>query len=85
MPDDSMAVQVTIYLTEGDKWKNRPLHMEILNYLREENVFAATLLHAIGGFMGRQRVKTASLVDAGGKLPLVLVFVDTDQHVKRAS
>jgi PII-like signaling protein len=79
----SMAVQVTIYLTEGHKWKNRPLHMEILNYLREENVFAATLLHAIGGFMGRQRVKTASLVDAGGNLPLVLVFVDTDQHVNR--
>jgi len=82
MPD-AMAVQVTIYLTEGDKWQNRPLHMEILNYLREENVFAATAIHAVGGFLGRQRVKTSHLVDAGGKLPLMIIFVDTDEHVNR--
>ena len=78
-----MAVQVTMYLNESDKWKNRPLHMEILNYLREENVYSATVFHAVAGFFGRQRVKTASLVDAGGKLPIVLVFVDTDEHVGR--
>ena len=82
MPD-AMAVQVTIYLTEGDKWQNRPLHMEILNYLREENVYAATAVHAVGGFLGRQRVKTSHLVDAGGKLPLLIIFVDTDEHVNR--
>jgi PII-like signaling protein len=82
MPD-AMAVQVTIYLTEGDKWKNRPLHMEILNYLRDQNVFSATAVHAVGGFLGRQRVKTSHLVDAGGKLPLIIIFVDTDEHVSR--
>lgn len=35
------------------------------------------------GFTGRQRVHTSTLVDAGGKLPLVLTFVDTDEHVQR--
>ena len=82
MPN-AVAVQVTIYLTEGDRWQGRPLHMEILNYLREENVFAATAVHAVGGFLGRQRVKTSHLVDAGGKLPLMIIFVDTDEHVNR--
>ena len=38
---NGMAVQVTIYLQEDDKWQRRPLHMEILNFLREENVYAA--------------------------------------------
>jgi PII-like signaling protein len=82
MPN-GMAVQVTIYLNEADQWHRRPLHMEILNYLREENVYAATALHAVAGFLGRQQVKTSSLVDAGGKLPVVIVFVDTDEHVSR--
>jgi PII-like signaling protein len=82
MPNE-MAVQVTIYLNESDKWQNRPLHMEILNYLRHENVFSAVLLHAVGGFIGRQRVHTSHLVDAGGKLPVVLIFVDRDEHVNR--
>jgi hypothetical protein len=33
-----MAVQVTIYLNEADQWHRKPLHLEILNYLRKENV-----------------------------------------------
>ena len=48
-----MAVQVTIYLTEGDSWHHRPLHLEILKYLREENVFGAVAFHAVAGFLGR--------------------------------
>lgn len=82
MPD-TMAVQVTIYLNEADQWERKPLHLQILNYLRTENVFAAIAFHAVGGFLGRQRVKTAHMVEAGGKLPVVLTFVDTDEHVQR--
>jgi PII-like signaling protein len=78
-----MAGQVTIYLNESDKWQGKPLHLCILNFLRDENVFAACGFHAIAGFMGRQRVKTSHLVDAGGKLPVVIIFVDTDEHVSR--
>jgi PII-like signaling protein len=78
-----MAVQVTIYLNQADEWQRRPLHIELLNYLRQENVAGATVLHAVAGFNGRQRVHTSTLVDAGGKLPLVLTFVDTDEHVQR--
>lgn len=78
-----MAVQVTIYLTEGDSWHYRPLHLEILKYLREENVFGAVAFHAVAGFLGRSKVRTAHLIEAGGELPVVLTFVDTDEHVSR--
>jgi uncharacterized protein len=78
-----MAVQVTIYLNEADQWHHRPLHVEILNYLRQENVAGATALHAVAGFTGRQKLQTTHLVDAGGKLPVVITFIDTDEHVSR--
>ncbi len=78
-----MAVQVTMYLNESDTWQGRPLHLAVLNYLREENVFGACVLHAVAGFLGRMRVKTSHLVDAGGKLPVIVIFVDTDEHVSR--
>jgi uncharacterized protein len=55
----------------------------MLNYLRRENVYAATAIHAVAGFFGRQRVQTSHLVDAGGKLPVIIIFVDTDEHVNR--
>jgi PII-like signaling protein len=79
----SMAVQITIYLNEADEWHRKPLHMEILNYLRSENVAGATVFHAVAGFTGRSKVQTSSLVDAGGKLPLIIIFIDTDEHVNR--
>ncbi|MGH9493464.1 MAG: DUF190 domain-containing protein [Candidatus Sulfotelmatobacter sp.] len=80
---NTVAVQVTIYLNEADQWHHKPLHMEILNYLRKENVYAATAVHAVAGFLGRQRVETAHLIDAGGKLPVIIIFVDIDEHVSR--
>ena len=80
---NGMAVQVSIYLNEADEWRRKPLHLEILNYLRAENVAGATVLHAVAGFTGRSRVKTSGLVDAGGKLPLIVTFIDTDEHVNR--
>jgi PII-like signaling protein len=80
---NEMAVQVTIYLNDADQWHHRPLHMEILQYLRKENVYAATAVHAVAGFLGRHQVETAHLVDVGGKLPVIVTFVDTDEHVSR--
>jgi PII-like signaling protein len=83
MTEPRKAVQVTVYLNEADEWHHRPLHMEMLKYLREQEVAGATVLHAVAGFTGHSRVKTATLVDAGGKLPLVVTFIDMEEHVER--
>jgi PII-like signaling protein len=83
MTDSQIAVQISIYLSEADEWQHRPLHLELLKFLREQEIAGAIVLHAVAGFTGRGRVKTATLVDAGGKLPLVLTFVDTGEHIDR--
>ena len=80
---NTVAVQVTIYLNEADQWHHKPLHMEILNNLRQENAYVATAIHAVAGFLGRHKVETSHLVDVGGKLPVIIIFVDTDEHVNR--
>jgi hypothetical protein len=72
-----------MYLCEGDSWQRRPLHLAVLKYLREENVAGAVAFHSVAGFQGRSRVQTAHLVEAGGDLPIVISFVDTDEHVQR--
>jgi uncharacterized protein len=77
------AVQVTIYLNESDRWHKKPLHTEILRMLRAENAFSASAFHAVAGFNGRNQVHTSGLVDAGGDLPVVIIFVDLEEHVNR--
>ena len=78
-----MAVQVSIYLNEADQWHHKPLHLAILNYLHDQKVAGATVLHAVAGFTGTGRVKSSGLVDAGGRLPLVVTFIDTEEHIQR--
>src|SRR5882672_5765900 len=83
MNQPRIAVQVSIYLSDADEWHHRPLHLELLKFLHEQAIAGATVLHAVVGFTGRGRVKTTTLVDAGGKLPLVLMFVDAAHHIER--
>jgi len=77
------AVRVTVYINEADEWNHRPLHLEILRMLHEQGLAGGTVLHAVAGFTGRGGVQTTTLVDAGGKLPLVVEFVDTAEHVEK--
>jgi hypothetical protein len=72
-----------MYLNESDQWHKRPLHIEILQMLRAEGVAGASAFHAVAGFNGRDSVHTSRLVDAGGSLPIVIIFVDFEEHVNR--
>lgn len=44
--------------------------------LHERGIAGGTVLRAVAGFTAKGAVETTSLVDAGGKLPLVIEFID---------
>ena len=77
------GVKVSVYINEADEWKRRPLHLELLRMLHAEGIAGGTVLHAVAGFTGHGQVETSSLVDAGGKLPLVIEFIDSAEAVER--
>jgi hypothetical protein len=77
------AVRVSVYINEADEWHHRPLHLEVLRMLHAQGLSGGTVLHAVAGFTGKGGVETTSLVDAGGKLPLVIQFIDTAEQVER--
>ena len=75
------AVKVSVYISEGDEWNHRPLHLAVLRMLHERGIAGGTVLHAVAGFTGHGSVQTTTLVDAGGKLPLVIEFIDSADKV----
>jgi uncharacterized protein len=75
--------QVSLYINEADQWKRKPLHLEILKMLHREGLAGGTVVRAVAGFTGSGGVQTTSLVDAGGKLPLVVQFVDAEDKIRR--
>ena len=80
---NASGVKVSVYINEADEWKRRPLHLELLRMLHDEGIAGGTVLHAVAGFTAHGRVESSSLVDAGGKLPLVIEFIDSAEAVER--
>jgi hypothetical protein len=77
------AIRVSVYINEADEWHHRPLHLAVLRMLHEQGLAGGTVLRAVAGFTGHGGVETTSLVDAGGKLPLVIEFIDVPEKVER--
>jgi uncharacterized protein len=75
-------LKVSVYVNEADEWHGRPLHLQLLRMLHERGIAGGTVLRAVAGFTGKGGVETTSLVDAGGKLPLVVEFIDTKDKVE---
>jgi PII-like signaling protein len=80
---DPSAKLVSIYVNEADEWRRKPLHLEILRLLHAEGFAGGTVVRAVAGFTGGGGVQTTSLVDAGGRLPLVVQFVESEPNVAR--
>ncbi|WP_133136692.1 DUF190 domain-containing protein [Legionella rowbothamii] len=76
------CMKVSIYINESDKWNHRPLHLELMSMLDEEGIAGGTVLRAIAGFTYREPVETASFVDIGANLPLVVQFLDTEERIE---
>lgn len=75
--------RVSIYINEADEWHRRPLHLEVLRMLHDRGIAGGTVLRAVAGFTAKGQVETTSLVDAGGRLPLVIEFIDSAEKVDR--
>jgi len=73
--------QVSVYINEGDEWQHRPLHLEILKLLHREGLAGGTVVRGVAGFTRAEGVHSDSLVDVGGKLPLVVQFIDTRDRI----
>jgi len=77
------SVQVSVYINEGDEWQPRPLYLEILKMLRLEGLSGGTVIRGVAGFTRGTAVHSDSLVDVGGKLPLVVQFIDNRDEIER--
>ncbi|HEX5340197.1 MAG TPA: DUF190 domain-containing protein [Gammaproteobacteria bacterium] len=76
-------LKISIYINEADEWHHQPLHLAVLRMLKEHGLAGGTVLRGVAGFTAKQGVQTASLVDAGGKFPLLIEFIDTEEDVQR--
>src|SRR5437764_11118305 len=81
MPSNSPGQRITVYFGERDTWQHHSLAVTFLEMLRREGCSGATVTRGVAGFGAGSRIKTATLAELSGDLPLVLTVVDSPARV----
>lgn len=76
-------VLVRIFIGESDQWHHRPLHMALLERLRQEGFAGATVTRAVAGFGARSVIHTAQILRLSEDLPMIVEVVDSEAQVDR--
>ncbi|MFI1968251.1 hypothetical protein BLA24_20345 [Streptomyces cinnamoneus] len=76
------ALRVTVYLGESDTANGRPLYSEIVRRARAAGLAGASVFRGVEGFGASSRVHTSRLLSLSEDLPVAVVIVDTEQHVR---
>ena len=85
MPDrvTAQAVRISIYIGESDQYGHTPLHTEIVQRARASGLAGATVLHGVERFRASSVIHTSRLLTMSEDLPVVIVIVDTPEHIAR--
>jgi PII-like signaling protein len=81
MSSNGPGQRITVYFGERDTWQHHPLALALLDMLRREGCRGATVTRGVAGFGAGSRIKTATLAELSGDLPLVLTVVETPARV----
>lgn len=76
------AKRIRIYVSDDEHIGAKPAHLALIEYLRRENAWGATVVRAIAGFgdSGNIRIGDRRIE---GSAPLVVEWIDVPQQVER--
>lgn len=75
------AVRLKIYLGESDVYQGRPAYKAVVDFLRTQGLWGATVTRGIHGYGKRSRLHSASALRLSEDLPLIIEAVDTEEKV----
>jgi PII-like signaling protein len=76
------AKRVSILTYEGDRWEGDLVQRKLLTVLSEKGVLTATVINCVAGYTKEQGLTTRSLVDGGGRLPVKVEFIASEEQVQ---
>ena len=75
------ALKVSIYVSEGSKYRGVPAYSSILDFLFYRGVSGATVVKGIAGFGADRNMHSASIVEISDHMPLKIEFIETPDKV----
>ncbi len=76
------ASRLTVYLSQDDQFRHRPIYTEIVHRAHEAGLAGATVLRGIEGNGASGRIHTARLLSLAEHLPAVVVILDHPERIR---
>ncbi len=78
------AKQLSIHISEKDRYCDEPLYEAILKRFNMEEFAGATVFRALEGFGAHHTIHRDRLITLHREAPIVIVMVDTEENVRKA-
>lgn len=76
------GLRLTILVGEGDQWRHRPMHTEIVHRAHAAGLAGASVLRGVEGFGTHSRIHTDRLLSLAEELPMMVVIVDAAERIR---
>ena len=77
------ALKVTVHLNEDSSNQEGFLHTEILSFLQQHGIQGATVFRPYAGYGTTRQLHTSGSAHVAGEhLPVLIVFVDTEEKIR---
>lgn len=70
-----------IFISENDKYKNKPLYEEIVLKAKELRISGATVTRGILGYGKKSHLHSAKILALSEKLPIIIEIIDNEDNL----
>lgn len=78
-------LQAQIFIDKDEMYKDTQLYAFIMEYLIQNDINGATSINGFMGFGTNQKLKTPNKLFSFDEQPMVIIFIDEDEKVKRVA
>lgn len=76
------ALRMTVYLSENDQFRHRPLYTEIVHRAHAAGLAGASVVRGCEGFGAASRIHTSRLLSLNESLPVLVIIIDRPDRVR---
>jgi PII-like signaling protein len=72
-----------VHIGESDRWHGKPLYQAIIELLRREGMYGATVLRGVGGYGSSSRYHTDKILRLSQDLPVIVEVVEYTERIEK--
>ena len=82
MTSSETALRLTVYISENDQFRHRPLYTEIVHRARAAGLAGACVIRGCEGFGASSRIHTSRLLSLSEDLPAIVIVIDRADRIR---